>query len=245
MTKRQYIYEEYHKEIDGVLYKKCAYHDEFFSNEDFWLPCTEEHFYKNTKNKSDGLYPECKQCSKAKYQKWCKNNKDKRKLQYDRFNSKKTWKDRKRQMEKERRERGELKKWQREHPEKIKEYNKARKNKIHNINKNEWIACKDYFKNEQDEWCCAYCGLSQKDHWIKRKGKLINMDLHKEHVIHNGKDDLSNCVPSCQECNSEKFTFTLEEWYNSNNPKYSENHYNKILKWLDEDYKQFYQQKVI
>jgi len=65
-----YPYEQYHKYINGVLYKKCVYHEEYFPNEDPWFECTNEFFYINPKNKSDGLCPACIKCSRLKSRQW-------------------------------------------------------------------------------------------------------------------------------------------------------------------------------
>jgi 5-methylcytosine-specific restriction endonuclease McrA len=116
-----------------------------------------------------------------------------------------------------------------ENIEAIRSYTRERSNKNHKITKIEWESCKKYFDNKS-----AYCGFDDQEH-----KKLYNQQLHKEHVIHNGENDLSNCVPSCKHCNSQKWEFTLEEWYNEGNPSYTKERYDKIIKWLKEDYKQF------
>jgi hypothetical protein len=38
-------------------------------------------------------------------------------------------------------------------------------------------------------------------------------------------------------CNSKKWAFTLEEWYNEENENYDKERLHKIIKWLEEDYK--------
>lgn len=237
----KYPYEEYHKIVDGILYKKCAYHNESFPNEDEWFPCTEEYFYKNKKNSSDGLYPECKKCSIKRsrnnavqnqqrtqemqnkyymdnrekrlqeFREWYITNKDERRIYYSEY----------------------LK----NNPDKIREYSAFRRmHKTHNINKQEWQQCKNYFNNE-----CAYCGLPLSEHYYTRNGITKNGDFHKEHVDHEGVNNLSNCIPSCQSCNSVKNRKTLDEFYNENNPNYTIERYNKILQWLNEDHKQYIQ----
>jgi hypothetical protein len=122
--------------------------------------------------------------------------------------------------------------------EKQKGYNEKRKIKNHKINPKEWVSCKDYFKNEDGEWCCAYCGMTEKEH-----KKLHKEQLHKEHVDDEGSNDLSNCVPACKSCNCSKHTYKLEEWYNEQNPKFDINKLNKIKRWLDNDWEQFYIEK--
>jgi len=126
------------------------------------------------------------------------------------------------------------KQWMKDNKDKIHDYNMKHSCKKHQISKEQWKECKDYFNNE-----CAYCGLKQEDHFIHRKGKLINIDLHKEHVVWNDANDLSNCVPSCQTCNSRKHTYALDKWYNKDNPKFTQERYDKIIKWITEDYKKF------
>ena len=126
------------------------------------------------------------------------------------------------------------KKFQLENPNKISQYNKNRLHKNHKINTKEWTSCKDYFKNENGEWCCAYCGKLFKDHYRIYAGKLKKIDLHKEHVDDKGNNDLSNCVPACLNCNSSKHTYILEFWYNENHPNFTQARLDKINKWLDE-----------
>ena len=120
-------------------------------------------------------------------------------------------------------------------PDKIKQYNLHRKqNKKHKISKKEWESCKEYFNNS-----CAYCGISNED--AKKKYKNY---LHKEHVDYNGANDLSNCVPACKSCNSLKWEYTLEDWYNKNNSRFTQERLDKIYKWLNKDYKNYIIQKI-
>ena len=76
-------YEENHKEIDGILYKKCTMCNE-------WFPCNDKYFHKHACNKKDGLFPYCKPCNIKQatghnkkrdkidnYRKWQNNNKNK------------------------------------------------------------------------------------------------------------------------------------------------------------------------
>jgi len=84
---------------------------------------------------------------------------------------------------------------------------------------------------------CCYCGLHVDNHYRKFKNKLQKLDLHKEHADNNGSNDLSNCIPSCLICNSQKWEFPLDVWYNENNPNFTQERYDKILNWLDKDYK--------
>jgi hypothetical protein len=117
--------------------------------------------------------------------------------------------------------------------EKFMGYNINRSNKNHRITNKEWLACKLYFNNS-----CAYCGLHIDNHYIIYAGESKHTDLHKEHAIHDGSDDLSNCIPSCKSCNSRKSTYSFIEWFNSNHKpiEFNEEKLKLINRWLDEDY---------
>lgn len=70
---QRYNYQDNHKIINGVLYKRCAHHKKIFGEEK-WFPCTSEYFYSNKSNSSDGLYPQCKECSVKESEKWIKKH---------------------------------------------------------------------------------------------------------------------------------------------------------------------------
>jgi hypothetical protein len=169
----------------------------------------------------------CKECIRSKNKQWVKNNPEKRVIGNRGYQHTPKCKEAKRIREQKRRDRGENIKWQQNNREKIKEYNEKRKHKNHNISKKEWIRCKQYFDNS-----CAYCGMNFEDH-----KKKFNQDLHKEHVEHEGASDISNCVPSCKPCNSSKKEELLDIWYNKSNKNYTEERYDKILKWVNGDYR--------
>jgi len=120
--------------------------------------------------------------------------------------------------------------WQKNNPEKLKEYRLNRGNKKHNISKEEWDNCKSYFNDS-----CAYCGLSENEHY-----ELYDQQLHKEHVDHEGSNDLSNCVPACKICNSSKREYSLIEWYEPTNTRcfnYNHERMDRINRWLIDDHK--------
>lgn len=127
-----------------------------------------------------------------------------------------------------------IKNFQQNNKDKVKLYNKKHQHKNHNITDVEWINCKNYFNNT-----CAYCGLPLDQHWVPYAGKMILSDFHKEHLVHDGSNKLKNCVPACKSCNSQKWGFTFNEWYNPSNPRYDLEKYYKICKWVKEDYKKF------
>jgi hypothetical protein len=121
-----------------------------------------------------------------------------------------------------------------EHGKKLtKKYNKNRREKNHKITEKEWYNCKLYFN-----FRCAYCGKTWEDNFVET-GK----DLHKEHVIDEGRNDIKNCVPSCNTCNTQKNTKTLNEWYNTNNSIYSYERYLKIYQFMRYDYKKYIHKK--
>lgn len=135
----------------------------------------------------------------------------------------------------DRRLNGKTKEWRQANPEKCRGYvEKYSNHKKHKIATSEWEACKKYFNHR-----CAYCGLEIEEHWVNIRGEIKLGDFHKEHLDHNGSNDLSNCVPSCKSCNSEKHEKIFEEWYSKDNLKFSEERLDKINKWINNDYKHF------
>jgi len=225
-----YPYEQYHKYINGVLYKLCANPDCKIG----WMPCNEEYFYKNKKNLSDGLFPICKECTKKQAMQWQENNYERYRQSNRKTNKRPERQQQMREYAKTQRLKGYQKRWQLNNPDKIKIYNEKRKHKNHNITKEEWESCKKYF-----DYKCAYCDLPLENHNRIISGKIQKIDFHKEHVHNNGSNDLSNCVPACCSCNDKKWCFEFEEWYNEDNPIYSKERYNKIIQWITKDYKQF------
>ena len=213
--------------IDGVENKQCSICEE-------WFPCNSEYFYKNKSSRSDGLSPYCKKCTINKTMTERDVNRVNELSKHYYRTREKTRENRRNNMRK-RREEGKYKEWQQKNPDKIRGYNKKREiHKKHEISKEEWENCKNYFN-----YRCAYCELAVEEHFKMWNGKPKQIDLHKEHVDHNGSNDLSNCIPSCQRCNSSKWENNLEEWYTSKNPDFTQERLNKIYKWLEEDYKKF------
>jgi hypothetical protein len=120
--------------------------------------------------------------------------------------------------------------YQRKNREQFRKYSEDHRfHKKHDITKREWELCKQYFNN-----ACAYCEMTLGKHI-----ELFNEDLHKEHVLNEGLNDLSNCIPSCRLCNSSKNVKDTAEWYGQDNPVYSEERLCKINRWLSTDYLQF------
>lgn len=210
-----------------------------------WFPATTEYFYMRNKKKPEkGLNAECNECAREKARQYARENKERKAVWFAKWyrENKEAKLASNRQWYKD-----NLERWLEFYneykqldyvKEKLKQYNNNRREKHHDINTEEWQACKNYFDN-----CCAYCGFPIEDHKIRRKGEFINIDLHKEHVILDGKNDLRNCVPSCQQCNSEKSIHSLNNWYNPDNPKYTYERYYKIYMWLRYDHKKYIQKK--
>jgi hypothetical protein len=205
-----------------------------------WL-VEEDNFYLKNKSKPEkGYGSQCKSCmSKLAFERE-KKNPFKRKISSRKWNNKPETRKLMNELNKKRRESGKVLEWQRTESGKfsLKKAQEKRKAKKHRLSKQEWEDCKAYFNYE-----CAYCGLPIEEHLIKRKGKLINIDLHKEHVIDQGRNDIKNTIPSCQSCNSSKHTSSLNDWYNKNNPNYTYERYHKIYQWLRYDYKKYIHKK--
>jgi 5-methylcytosine-specific restriction endonuclease McrA len=125
-----------------------------------------------------------------------------------------------------------LKEWQQSNPEKLREYRiKREQNKTHEISLSEWKECKNYFENS-----CGYCGMSEEEHI-----SVFKQVLHRDHVDHDGANDLSNCIPACKSCNSSKHNFELNDWYNESNSDFTIKRLNKIKEWLTSDWEDYYE----
>jgi len=233
-------YDKTHKELNGMLFKKCSRHYKNFPSEDDWFICNSENFYKNKNIKMDGLNPACKQCDvkESGQRQYNKYHSDDELKEYHReyfLEHQDYYRDvtRKYQKKKKSTIKKNQKEWWKTNKESIKQYNKVRSHKNHKISKTEWNSCKEYFNNS-----CAYCGISEVDALERDKNAL-----HKEHVIHNGENDLSNCVPACKICNSSKSNRLLENWYNENVNVYDPIKLEKINQWINNDYKLYIEEK--
>jgi hypothetical protein len=217
-----------HKIIDGVDHKVCNKCKEF-------KPSNQENFYPNKYNSLDGLYPYCRICAIKKSSDYQDEHKEMKLESARKYNNRPEIKEINRVHKRNYRKSGKYKIWLNSNKGKTKVYRLDRyKKKKHDITDVEWTQCKEYFDNS-----CAYCGHHKDNHFKKWNGKSIKTDLHKEHVDDNGANDLSNCIPACNSCNSQKWTFALDEWYTTDNAKYSYKRYKKINKWLNVDYKQY------
>lgn len=234
MTRKKYdnssIWLKNHRIINGITERHC-------NSCDNWKEESLENFYyKNNKYPERGYGAECRECSVKRSQAiTAKIPKDirvkKRKISYQinkdiENNNSRKWRENNLEWKQE----YQLN-YQRNNPDKILMYTKNRQlHKQHKINTKEWEACLRYFN-----YRCAYCGLKFEDHYNMYMGKLRWENLNKEHVNHEGSNDLTNCVPSCKSCNDKKWIHLLDKWYTNNNINYTKERYDKIIKWLMED----------
>lgn len=246
MAKKKHItYKDCHKIENNIEYKMCK---ECL----LWFKMDEDNF-KVQPSQKDGFSHRCRGCQEAyNHEHYMENRekqieaaqkrqeeyKDELKIYYkERYQKQKDaflYRARKRRVEKKEEIKITAKEYYKNNPDKFIEYNQNRQHKNHKITKQEWDNCKRYFNNT-----CAYCGLPLSEHYYTRKGITKLGDFHKEHVDHEGDNDLSNCVPSCGSCNDHKWKFKFDVWYNEENEKFSQERYDKIIKWLEEDYEQY------
>ena len=193
------------------------------------FPETSEYFYRTTNG--EGFSSWCKECRKLTSRERYKNNKEKlsRKGKEHYRKNKATYNKMNRAWNRKNSEKLSIiaKAWRKNNKDKVKEYNQKYSNKKHSITPKQWNYCREYFNHK-----CAYCGMTEVEHKEKH-----NQQLHKEHVIHEGRNDIKNCVPSCRTCNSRKRRATLNEWYNTANPDYTRERYLKIYEWIRYDSK--------
>lgn len=220
---RHIPYEENHRINNGVLEKKCSIHDIYSEGTEPWLSATSEYFYRNSSS-PDGLSPYCIKCNKKKSDTWNKNNHEQRLTILKRSHKKEKFKADKREHEKRRRKSGKRKEWEQGNADKLKTYNENHRN--HDITEKEWQGNQLAFN-----YCCAYCGKTKEEQLRQNKEQF-----HKDHVEHDGYNDVRNCCPACTQCNTSKHKDSIEEWY----PKqefYSQKNMDKIYWWRNEGYR--------
>lgn len=228
-------YEKEHKIINGIDHKFCNLHNKYFPNEEPWVVATLEYFYKNDKNSLDGLSTRCKRCDIKQAQQRSLENREKL-LPYW-INYYFEHKDRKREINQQ-----WMQKHQDERSEYLAKYRKTKKYKLsskksqenrklhktHELTKIEWKSCKEYFDN-----CCAYCGKPIGQNFVKRRNVLKLFDFCKDHADNYGSNDITNCIPACDECNRKKKILPLFKFFEIHN--ITDDKINKIIKWLKED----------
>lgn len=240
MAKRKYnnqtIWLKRHRvNNDGVIERYCA-------SCDTWKEEIEENFYlKNKKNPEKGFSGECKICSVKRTESNTAKKHDEvvaKISEYNRQHPEDCRRRRRKHYENnKKKERERTKQFFENNPEKSRQYSNKHRN--HDITAKEWVNCKNTFDNR-----CAYCGLHINEHLVPRGDKIINMDLHKEHVDDEGYNDVRNCVPCCQSCNSKKGNYTIYELLEINTIKeFTQEKLNKILWWTTEGYKEYIEPK--
>ncbi|MEK4824566.1 HNH endonuclease [Niallia sp. FSL W8-0951] len=205
--------------IEDVEYKRCNVCDE--------LKELTQYYSSEKESKSKGKYtyyhPECKACAIKRARGWYVSNPEKVKVSSDKYAAKENVKIRRRKRASQAREEGKYKEWQKMNKNKLYNYGLERRmHKEHAISDTEWFECLDFFNNS-----CAYCGISE-----GMAFELYGQLLHKEHLEHDGANDITNCVPACKSCNGSKHTFQFNDWFQEGNPVYNKRRYNKIVKWI-------------
>jgi 5-methylcytosine-specific restriction endonuclease McrA len=195
------------------------------------LLATTEYFYKQKKYDKQGepyydLSSWCKSCKKKSSSEWQQSiNPERRRAYFRKCDSSEKRKKIKRDFAKKQKENGYYKKYQQENKDKFQQYRFEHMHKKHDITDVEWEYCKEYFDNS-----CAYCGKTE----AQSKEEYGHV-LHMEHAINNGANDITNCVPACRSCNSQKWIRDFNEWYIEGNIIYSVERYGKITKWMEKD----------
>jgi hypothetical protein len=219
-----------HKIIDGIIYRQCSRCEQWLiENQDFYL--------LNKSKPERGYMGTCKKCTSEKSYKYILKNIDNYKKKKEKYYNK---------IKKE--FIANQKEYYKLHKNEVMVYNeKYRKSehgkamfrsygehRRHEMWSKEWDDCKKYFN-----YRCACCGLPIEEHYIKKGDKMVWSDFHKDHVYCDGKNDLSNCIPLCNTCNTCKRRYTINEFYNKNNVNYTYERYHKIYLWLRYDYKKY------
>jgi hypothetical protein len=169
-----------------------------------------------------------------KASKWIERNPEKWKTIYSKRNKDPRHKIIHKKANEEHRKSGKYLNWQQNNRDKTRQYTKDRKPKVHKITDREWYDCRLYFN-----FRCAYCGKS----WEENK-KETNKDLHRDHVVFDGRNDLKNCIPACNSCNSSKGEYTLNEWYKTQS-FFVRERYLAIYQWIRFDVKKYIKRKYI
>lgn len=216
-------WQETHKLVDGVDCKICSICDNTY-------PSTEEFYYPNKTNHVDGLYSYCIECTKKRTLQWQYDNYEYWKTIVAKRDATPKKRGETRAHSKRQKDEGYYKAWLDNNKNKTKSYNDHRsEHKTHEISDEEWATCKEFFNNS-----CAYCEMHFKDHFRIYAGRLQKIDLHKEHMDHDGSNKIDNCIPSCLSCNSKKHDKDLVNWYNESNENYLPYRIERIHKWLNE-----------
>jgi hypothetical protein len=223
-------YEREHKIIKGVDHKYCNLHNEYFPEESYWVVASLDYFYKNVKNSIDGLSTRCKRCEIKKAYQHILDNPEAFKASYKRYMKTDSWKEYKR--ENNIKTKDIQAQWRKDNPEKCKE--NCIHHRDHDITTKEWKSNQEAFN-----YTCAYCGKTYEEQYNQNK-----QQFHKEHVYHDGYNDVRNCVPCCSQCNSTKRKREIQELFESGDIiQFTQGKYNKIIEWCSEEYKKCIENK--
>jgi hypothetical protein len=216
---------------DGVIERKCTACEDWFTE-------TLEYFYlHNKKHPEKGFSSECKLCVSKRNSKWQQDNPE-----WTKQNAKQKYENKKPYYnnlarESVRRNPEKIKAnqtaWRRRNPDKLKFYGQKHQN--HKLTLKEWYECKKFFN-----FRCACCGITWEENFEKNK-----QDFHKDHLYHQGRNDLKNCIPLCTSCNTKKHQFTINQWFNENNINYIFERYHQIYLWIRYECKKYIQKKKL
>lgn len=224
-----YNYNQKHRiNGEGLIEKQCSKCNE-------WKPMNDKYFYKWDRS-SDGYQSQCSICVcedvRARNAKNPELDRQRAKSWYERNtkrkrNSMSKWFERNKDYRKQ-----YIANYIKENPDKGRQY--IENHRKHDISTKEWKAVQDYFN-----YICAYCGKT-----LEQQRKENNQQFHKEHVDHIGYNDVRNCVPACSQCNSKKRARTIDELFESGEIEtFTQDKYNKIMQWCNEDFKQYIEEK--
>lgn len=220
------MWQNNHRENNGVIERLCTSCKE-------WKAETIEYFYMyNKKNLKRGFMAECKMCSIKRSDTYQRKNPDKMKRYMKKEDQKPSNKARRRKWTQEAIENGYYKKYFKNNPDKAKQYQE--KHRDHDISKKEWLSCCSIF-----DWKCAYC-----DKTIEQQFNENQEQFHKDHVDHNGANDLSNCVCGCTQCNTTKRQMNIDELFESGIiSQFTIEKLGRIKWWVIEGYKDYIEDK--
>lgn len=223
-THRQYIINHRVNDI-GNIERRCSVCQK-------WKEETLDNFYlKNIKKPEIGYAAACKRCSSKKAYKYNQEHPEQLKISKKKDDAKLKNKLRRRKNTQRLRSDGFYDKYYQDNPDKQKQY--SENHRQHDITEFEWRNCLKVFNYK-----CAYCGISEQE--AKKKYKQV---LHKDHVDHNGYNDLRNAVPGCKQCNSYKWQYDFEEWYRQQE-FFTEEKLAFIKWWITEGYKDYIEEKL-
>lgn len=190
-----------------------------------WLEENVDNFYMLNKSYPEkGYMGRCKKCAGKSAREWNITHVDKCRESYKKNHKNPDRKAIEKERNLLRKEKGYFSDYQKKHPDKMIEYTKNHRH--HDITETEWQGCLEVFDCK-----CAYCGISEKEHKEK-----FGERLHKDHVDHEGYNDVRNAVPGCKQCNSYKWQHDMEEWYRKQK-FFSEEKLQMIKWWITEGYK--------